>query len=264
MLFRSEQGAEVRTVTMPYPATAAQMADTIINAIDSRTVLAIVDHITSESALILPVADIAKRCHAKGVKIFIDGAHVPGAIPLDITSLGVDWYSGNFHKWGWAPRSSAFLWASKENQSGLHPVVISWGLDHGFTAEFDWVGTRDPSPFLAAPEGVVFMNELGIDAIRTYNHELVWKGANLICDRVGTKFEIPETMVGCMATIPLPQSLGSTSEDAARLRDKILFEDNIEISLHMFRGNLWTRVSAQIYNDLTDFEKLASAITKRM
>lgn len=257
-------GASVKEVVTPYPATPDEMTDAIIDSIDETTRVLIIDHITAETSLILPVAKIAKRARAKGVKVLVDGAHVPGSIPLDIPSLEVDWYTGNFHKWAWAPRSSAFLWASPELQEDLHPAVISWGLDKGFTAEFDWVGTRDWTPFLAAPEGIAFMSELGLDAVRDYNHKLAWEGAHAICEQIGTTFGVSEEMVGCMATFPLPEQFGSTKEEAFRLRDALLFEDNIEVQLHNWRGKLWIRISAQIYNDMDDMNQLAEAIRKRM
>jgi isopenicillin-N epimerase len=257
-------GATVKEAVTPYPATSDEIADAIIDSIDNTTRLLILDHITAETSLILPVAKIAKRAKVKGVRVLIDGAHVPGSIPLDISSLDVDWYTGNFHKWAWAPRSSAFLWASQESQQDLHPTVISWGLDKGFTEEFDWVGTRDWTPFLAAPEGIAFMAELGMDAVREYNHKLAWEGAHMICDRIGTTFEADQAMTGCMATFPLPEQFGSTHDEAARLRDALLFEDNIEVQLHSWRGKLWVRISAQIYNDMEDMNALANAICKRM
>ena len=105
----------------------------------------------------LPLAAIAERCHARGVAVLADGAHAPGAIPLDIPSLGVDWYVGNLHKWLWVPRSSGILWTSPARQQTLHSSVISWGLDRGFHAEFDMPGTRDPSPHLSAPSAIAFM-----------------------------------------------------------------------------------------------------------
>src|SRR5690606_1258596 len=104
-----------------------------------------------ESALVLPVAEIAEALHARGVAVIVDGAHAPGAIALDVPALGVDYYVANLHKWGWTPRSSGFLWTPLSRQNGLHPTVISWGLDQGYTAEFDLLGTRDPSAHLSAP-----------------------------------------------------------------------------------------------------------------
>ncbi|NJD30900.1 MAG: aminotransferase class V-fold PLP-dependent enzyme [Gammaproteobacteria bacterium] len=255
-------GARVVTVTVPYPRfDRAQFLDTVSSALGPRTRLAIFDHVTSESALVLPLAELAALCRAHGVPVLADGAHAPGAIPLEIRSLGVDWYTGNLHKWAWAPRSCGILWAARDRQPTLHPVVISWGLGEGFTREFDWVGTRDPSPWLAAPAGIDFMEELGVDAVRGWNHRLARDAAQLLGERWGTICEAgPETM-GTMATIPLPPDCGSIPGDAARLRDRLLYEASIEVQLHAWGGRLWVRVSAQIYNEISDFERLAAAVT---
>ena len=168
-----EQQAEVVTVRVPYPAFDRRaLVDSVAAAITSRTRIAVLDHITSESALIFPLAELAAVCRARNVRVLVDGAHAPGVLPLDIPSLGVDWYTANLHKWACAPRSCGFLWVHPSRQAGLHPPVISWGLDLGFTAEFDWVGTRDPSSWLAAPEGIAFLRDLGWDDVRQYNHDL--------------------------------------------------------------------------------------------
>jgi isopenicillin-N epimerase len=260
-----ERGARVNTVELPEPIRGpGNFVEAIANALTSRTRVAVIDHITSESALILPVAEIAARCRQRGVAVLVDGAHAPGVLPLDIPALRVDWYVGNLHKWAYAPRSCGFLWAAPDRQSGLHPPVISWGLDKGFAAEFDWVGTRDPSPYLAAPEAIAFMRELGFDAVRAYNHALAWEAAQMLCDRWGTKLETGEAMIGAMATISLPAALGSSKEDATWLKDALLFEDRIEVGVHAWRGRLMMRVSAQIYNDLSDIERLAAAVAGRI
>ncbi len=259
-----ERGARVRTVEVPYPAfEPGAFVEAVGGALGSRTRVAIIDHIVSESALILPLAEIAARCREKGVPVLVDGAHAPGVLDLDIPSLGVAWYTGNLHKWAYAPRSCAFLWAAPERQAQLHPPVISWGLDKGFLAEFDWVGTRDPSAYLAAPEGIAMLRELGLVAVRGYNHRLAWDAARMLGERFGTSLAVKEASVGSMVTIPLPQRLGSTREDATRLRDTLLFEDRIEVQLHAGRGRLWVRVSAQVYNEMKDVERLAHAITAR-
>ena len=124
-------------------------------------------------------------------------------------------------------------------------------------------GTRDPSPFLAAPEAIAFLRDLGVDDVRAYNHDLAWEAARLLSRRWGTKVGMEEEMVGTMATVPLPERLGSTRDDAGRLRDALLFEDHIEIQLHAWRDRLWVRVSAQVYNDIRDVERLASAVEAR-
>lgn len=257
-------GAEVKTVEMPYPVRdPGAVADAFVAGLTPKTRVAIVDHITAESALILPLREIAERCRAKGVAVLADGAHAPGAIALDIPSLGVDWYVGNLHKWAFTPRSSGILWAPPARQEGLHPTVISWGLDQGLAAEFDLLGTRDPTPYLAAPAALAFLRELGAEAVRSYDHDLAWNGARRLAERWRTPFETPEGMIGTMATVPLPEPLGATRDEAGALRDALLFEDGIEVQVHAWKGRLHVRISAQVYNDLADVDRLGEAVARR-
>jgi isopenicillin-N epimerase len=107
------------------------------------------------------------------------------------------------------------------------------------------------------------LRELGLGAVRGYNHRLAWDGARMLAERFGTSLAVKEASFGSMVTIPLPQRLGSTREDATRLRDALLFEDRIEVQMHAGRGRLWVRVSAQVYNEMKDMERLAEAITAR-
>jgi isopenicillin-N epimerase len=259
-----ERGAVIRTATMPFPRGGADFAEAYAHAVTARTRLAIVDHITAESALVLPLADIARHLRARGVAVLADGAHAPGAIAVDIPSLGVDWYAGNLHKWGWVPRSSGILWAAPERQGNLHALVPSWGLDRGFTAEFDWPGTRDPSAHLSAPAAIALMHEWGHEQIRAYNHQLAWTGARRLAERWQTVFETPEAMIGTMATVTMPASLGTSPADAQALRDALLFEDQIEVQVHSWRDRIHVRISAQIYNDMADIERLADAVGRRV
>jgi isopenicillin-N epimerase len=258
-----ETGAVVKVVEMPYPTTPAKARDAIVGAAGPRTRLAIVDHVTSESAQVLPLAEIAAALRTKGIAVLSDGAHAPGALALDVPSLGVDWYAANLHKWCHAPRSCGFLWAPPERQAGLHPPTISWGLDRGFTNEFDWVGTLDPTNYLAAPEGVALLHEWGFEAAREYMHRLAREGARLLCERWETELGVPEEMVGTMVTVPLPERAGRTMEEAARLRLALLLEEKIEIQLHAYRDRLWVRVSAQVYNDSSEVERLGEAVLRR-
>jgi isopenicillin-N epimerase len=142
--------------------------------------------------------------------------------------------------------------------------VISWGLDKGFHAEFDWVGTRDPSAWLAAPAGIEFLTRLGTDASRRYNHDLAWRAATELTARWETKLEIDESSVGSMVTVPLPDALGSTAEEAVSLRNALLDEERIEIQLHAGHGRLWVRISAQVYVEWSDIERLAAAVGARL
>ncbi len=257
-------GATVRAVDLPGPPyEAGAIVESIVRGLRPHTRMLIVDHITSGSALILPVAEIVAGAHAAGVPVLVDGAHVPGAIALDIPAIDADWYTGNLHKWAMSPRSSAILWAKPERQAELHPPVISWGLGKGLDAEFDLTGTRDPTPWLAAPAGIEFMRDLGLEAMRAYNHAFVWDAARALCDRWGTSLHANESMIGTMATIPLPARMGVTADDATRLKDALLYEDGIEVQIHEWKGGVWMRLSGQVYNDAGDLDRLVRALEKR-
>ena len=257
-------GAIVRVADLPGPpCQAGPVADAIDAACTPRTRILVVDHITSGSALILPVADIAARARARGIAVLVDGAHAPGAIPLDVPSLGADWYIANLHKWAMAPRSSAFLWAAPDRQVDLHPTVISWGYDQGFHAEFDLVGTRDPTPWLAAPAGLAFLDSLGLDALRAWNHALVWDAARMLSDRWRVPLPADESMVGPMVTVQLPSFVPADAHAVQALRDALLFEDRIEVQMHVSMGRAWVRLCGQAYVEASDIERFREAVEKR-
>lgn len=259
-------GGTLRTIEVPQPgAERGDYIDAISAGLGDHTRVLVVDHLTPGSALILPLAEITALCHERGVLVLADGAHVPGNIAVDIDSFGVDWYVANLHKWAWAPRSAGLLWAAKQHHEYLHPTVISWGLDHGIAAEFDLLGTRDPSHFLTAPFAIELMNEFGgaegVDAIYRHNHDLAWWAGQYLADRWGTRFTTPEEMIGSMVNVRLPAGFGSTADDAERVR-AALEADGFEVPLYAGPGELTTRISAQIYCDRTDFERLADAVVK--
>ncbi|MEJ2121152.1 MAG: aminotransferase class V-fold PLP-dependent enzyme [Alphaproteobacteria bacterium] len=259
-----EKGAEVRIAEIPFPAPGAQaVIDAFAATLSDKTRIAVLDHVSSDTALVMPVKDMAALARARGVAVLVDGAHAPGAIPVDIAALGVDWYTANMHKWAMAPRPCGVLWAAPDRQEGLHPPVISWGLDQGMLAEFDWVGTRDPTPWLAAPEGIAFMEELGIEAMQAHNHALVLEAARMLSERWGTPFEADPAMIGTMASVALPDSLSGDEATADALRDALWFEDRIEVHMARRDGRLWVRLSAQVYNELADYERLAVAVAAR-
>ena len=264
-LIARERRAQIKTVKVPFPPfDAPRLVEEIDAAIGPRTRIAVVDHIAAESALLFPVADIAARCRAKGVLVLVDGAHTPGQLDLDVPSIGADFYVTNLHKWAHAPRSCGFLWARPEHQPLLHPPVVSWNLDKGFPAEFDWIATRDVTPWLAAPEGIAFLRELDFDAVRAYGHELASRAAHRLVERWGSPFVPAEASFASMVTVPLPDQAGSRPEDAARLRDALFFEDKIEVQVHAGYSRLWIRVCAQVYNDMSDVERLAEAVAVRI
>lgn len=256
-----DRGATLRTVEMPFPMRqSGDAVDAFVRALTPRTKLVVVDHITAQSALVLPVAAIAAECRARGVRVLVDGAHAPGSIALDIQALGADWYSANLHKWAHAPRSCGILWSRPEHQATLHHPVVSWGFGHGFHAEFEHNATTDPTSYLAAPEGVALLREWDYDAVLRYMHGLAIEAAGVLTDGWETTLDIPNDMRGAMVTVPLPQDAGATTDDATRLRLALLVDEHIEVQLHAWRGRLWARVSAQVYNDRSDIARLADAV----
>ena len=256
-------GGTVRVLELPEARwDGAEIADVIVGAIGPKTRILVVDHVTSPTALILPVKEIIRRSHEAGVKVLVDGAHAPGALPLDVPPLGADWYVANLHKWAMSPRSAGFLWASPETQQDLHPTTISWGLGKGMDAEFDLTGTRDPSPWLASPAGIDFMRGIGLDEMRAHNHTFAWGAATMLSARWGTRLMTDECMVGTMATIPMPEKFGTGADDAQRLKDALLYEDRIEAQVHSFKGRMWVRISGQVYNDASDVERFAASVER--
>jgi isopenicillin-N epimerase len=260
-----ERGATLRIAEMPYPLRhGGEIVATIAGALGPRTRLVVIDHVTAQSALVLPVAAIVAECHARGVPVLVDGAHAPGSIAVDIPAIGADWYAANLHKWAHAPRGCGILWATPERQPTLRHPIVSWGSGLGFQAEFEYQATSDPTSYLAAPEGIALLREWGFDAALSYMHGLSREAARLLTDRWGTTVDAADEMIGAMVTVPLPDGAGATADEAASLRTALLIEDRIEVQLHAWRGRLWVRVSAQVYNDRADITRLADAVCKRL
>jgi len=189
------------------------------------------------------------------ITYLVDGYYNPEdelGVAWDDPAIGADWYSANLHKWAHAPRSCGILWAKPEHQATLHHPIISWGSGHGFHAEFEHQATCDPTSYLAAPEGIELLREWGFGAVLAYMHGLAREAAGILTDRWGTTLDVPDDTIGAMVTVPLPEAAGTTSDEATRLRLALLVEDHIEVQLHAWRGRLWTRVCAQVYNDRSD------------
>jgi isopenicillin-N epimerase len=253
--------ARMVEVRLPFPTGSAdEIVDAITATLSPRTRLAVLDLVTSVSALVMPVARLAAACRAAGAEVLVDAAHAPGMLDLDVTALGADWVSANLHKWLFAPKGCAFLWARKEVQADLHPTVISHGFEQGFANEFDWTGTRDPTAWLSIPAALAFYRSMGDGAVRARNHGLAVAAAALLAQRWGTETGAPEDMLGAMAAIRLPGQRPATAEAAHALNNVLWEQHRIEVPVMAIGPHLWLRISAQIYNDLTDYERLAAAI----
>lgn len=247
-------GAKLTEAMIPFPGAApAGIVAAVAAALTPRTRLAVVDHITSASAMVVPVAEVAAVCRAAGVPMLVDGAHGPGQIGLDLPALGVDWYTGNCHKWLCAPKGSAFLWTSPARQAATHPVTISHGLGQGYTREFDWTGTRDPSAVLSVPAAIAFHEVLGGTALRDRNIALAAEAAALVARRLNA-----EALPGAaaMRLVRLPAAPG-TQALAFRAR---LLAAGTDAPVHAIGGALWLRLSAFAYNELEDYARLADIV----
>jgi isopenicillin-N epimerase len=253
-------GARIVEATVPFPnPTADAIVDNLAAAITNRTRIAVLDHITSASALVLPIERMIAACHHAGVPVLIDGAHGPGQVGLDLPATGVDWYVGNCHKWLMSPKGCAFLWARPDRQEDLHPVTISHGFGQGFLAEFDWTGTRDPSAVLAVDAAIDFHYRLGGAALRARNIALAAEATSLVAARLGTEAGATGPLAGSMGTVRLPVDGPAVMERAKRLRERMLDHDT-DVPIHAQADGLWLRLSAQAYNEIGDYERLADIV----
>jgi isopenicillin-N epimerase len=221
-----------------------------------RSRVAVIDHITSASALVLPVKRIVALCHDHGVPVLIDGAHAPGQIDVDLTAIGADWYVGNCHKWLCAPKGCAFLHAPRPE--GLHPGTISHGYGQGFLKEFDWTGTTDPSRYLAVTEAVAFHRRLGGAALRARNAALAAKATALLAQRLNTEPGATGALTAAMGIVRLP--VDDPSFEHAQVIRTRLMAAGTDAPVHALDGGLWLRLSAFAYNEVQDYERLAAIV----
>lgn len=256
-------GARIIQAAVPFPDPSEDaLVAAVAAAISPRTRLAVIDHITSGSAIVLPIQRIVAVCHAAGVRVLVDGAHAPGQIDLDLKAVGADWYAGNCHKWLCAPKGCAFLYAAPAAQAGLHPGTISHGYGQGFTAEFDWTGTTDPSRFLAVADAIAFHERLGGPAMRAQNRALAAAGGAVVGQRLNTEVGTTGPVAGAMATIRLPLQ-NPTAEHALAIRARLMAAGT-DAPVHALDGALWLRISAFAYNDIGDYRRLAEIVAEQL
>jgi isopenicillin-N epimerase len=253
-------GGKLVEAVIPFPrAEAGAIVASVVAAITPQTKLAVLDHITSKSALVLPIKRMIAACHAAGVPVLVDGAHAPGQVALDLPDLNADWYVGNCHKWLMSPKGCAFLYARPDRQDGIHPVTISHGYARGYLAEFDWTGTSDPSAYLAVSAAIDFHHRLGGAALRSRNAALAAEAAVMVAGRLGTETGGGNELGGSMSLVRLPVS-GPVSEDRALALRVDMLHAGTDVPLHAQAGAIWMRLSAQAYNEFADYQKLADIV----
>jgi isopenicillin-N epimerase len=253
-------GAVIVTATLPFPdPTAEALISAHLDAVTPRTRLAIIDHITSPRALVMPLPEMVAAFRAAGVPVLVDGAHGPGQVPLDLGALGADYYVGNGHKWWMGAKGAGFLWAAPRHQQDLHPTIISHGYGSGFLAEFDWTGTRDWSAALVLPDAIDFHARLGGTALMEANRALARAAAEQLAARFGTRTANPPGLEGAMSLVELPVGGAATHERALAFRH-MFYELGCDIPIHMLADTIWLRLSAQAYNLSSDFDRLGDLV----
>lgn len=270
----ARHGLSIQIAKVPFPiADPALATEAILDAATPQTRLALIDHITSPTALILPIQEIVDALAARGIDTFVDGAHAPGMIPLHLDQLNAAYYTGNCHKWLCAPKGAAFLHVRKDRQAQVHPLVISHGANSPrtdrsrFRLDFDWLGTTDPTPFLCVPHAIRTMASFlhgGWDALRQHNHQAICQARRLLCDTLEIPLPCPDGMLGSMASIPLPPSPLPPPPGLDQLQDALYHQHRIEIPVHPWPAppSRLLRVSAQLYNTPQEYETLARALSQ--
>jgi isopenicillin-N epimerase len=248
-------GASVRVVRLGLDDGEDDRVEAVAAAVTGRTRLAIVEHVASGTALVLPTARIVARLRAEGVTVLVDGAHGPGMTALEVDRLGADFWTGAFHKWVCAPHGTAGLVASPAWRDRLQPLVATWELRSGYPGSFGVQGTTDPTPHLCVPAAVRFLSGLGEEPLRRRNERLARYGAQVVADAFGTADDLPRGPFLWMRLVPLPARLDNT--EAKALQDRIAEELAVEIAVTSWRGRGWIRLCAHAYNTLADYERLA-------
>jgi isopenicillin-N epimerase len=259
-----KQGATITLAELRFPhPDAEQCIEAVTQAITPRTKIAILDHITSSTALVMPLADMIAACRSRCVPVLVDGAHAPGHIALDIPALNANWYVANLHKWYFVPRGCGFLWAAPDSQNELMPNVLSWDIVGPFPSNFAWTGTRDPSNWLTVPAAFDFMDRFGESVVRQHNHQLIREAVDLLASLWGFRVTTPDRMTAAMTLVPAPVGLPYSATDEGRLSFEIDLKDKHNIVVNpafAHEGRIWLRITAQIYNGIEDYEKLGKAV----
>jgi isopenicillin-N epimerase len=260
------QGAVYRTQPISLPVGSAEaIIEELWQGVTERTRVIIVSHISSPTALIFPVAEIAQRAAAQGILTAIDGAHAPGQIDLNLEAIGADFYVGNGHKWMCGAVGAGFLYAKPERQQSLKPLVVSWGYEprepgpSPFIDLFDWIGTDDPSPYLSMPAAIDYQREHDWNKVRAASHILASEAQAQIENLTGMppiSPDSPEWWVQ-MRAVPLP----ITPNLPAPELQKRLWEDwQVEVPLTEWQGKRFVRISIQAYNSAADVERLLDGL----
>jgi isopenicillin-N epimerase len=260
-----KRGARYIRQPVPLPVKSAeQVIQAIWSGVNERTRVLFLSHITSPTAIILPVTELVHRARKAGIITVIDGAHTPGQIQLDLAALGADFYSGNAHKWMLSPKGAAFLYAHRKAQHLLEPLVVSWGWEpetpaaSRFIDEHEFQGTKDIATYLTVPATIRFMAEHNWPNVQRACHELVRYARQRITTLTGLEPITPDSPAwfAQMASFPLPPC------DADAVKQRLYAEFHVEVPIVTWNDRQFVRVSIQAYNTQEDVDVLVEALTE--
>lgn len=246
-----------------------EVADCVMQDVSGDTRLLVVDGIASQTGLIFPVNRIIAACRCRGVQILVDAAHVPSVLPVNLEGnpdLTPDFWTGNFHKWAFAPKTVAALYVAPKHREMIRPLVTSLFHGDGYPTEFDWVGTYDPTPFLSLPAGLDFFDRIGgMERVRQHNRALIRLGRDLVSSALETPLPVSaaatERMYAYFALVRLPDRFAMTNHHQGHpLMAGLYDQHHFEVPFTCFGGQGYMRLSAQVYNCPDDFRRLASIL----
>ena len=273
-------GARVVVAKIPFPlASAEEIIEAVMGAVTWRTRLALLDHVTSQTGIVMHIEILVRELSARGVDTLVDGAHAPGMVPLNLHKLGAAYYTGNCHKWLCAPKGAAFLHVRRDRQERVRPLVISHGANSSrtdrsrFLIEFGWMGTSDPSAVLSVPKAIEFVRSLrpgGWKEVMNHNRDLTLAARRVLCDALQIPLPCPDDLIGSLASVPIPDAKHSRPSKSPlyldALQDELLAKFSIEVPVIPWPAppKRLLRISAQLYNSLPQYERLAGVLKKQL
>ncbi|MEH1053966.1 aminotransferase class V-fold PLP-dependent enzyme [Micromonospora sp. CPCC 206171] len=254
-------GAGTRALRVPLTATDEEVVEIVRTGLrPGRTRLLVVDQLTSPTARLFPVAAVAQVARERGVPVLVDGAHVPGMLPVDVGAVGADFWVGNLHKWAFAPRGTAVLVVAPPWRERIEPLVVSWEQGAGFPGNVEWQATLDYTGWLSAPAGLYALRSLGLDRVRAHNAALAAYGQRVVGDGLGVApADLPDPggPAVAMRIVPLPPGVATTIDTARALAGRIAERLAAEVAVMTWGGRGWLRLCAQVYNSAEEYERLA-------
>jgi isopenicillin-N epimerase len=273
-------GARVVVAKVPFPFNHEdELVAPVLAGVTPRTRLALLDHVTSQTGVVQPIARLVKELNQRGVDTLVDGAHAPGMVALKLNELGAAYFTGNCHKWMCAPKGAALLHVRRDKQKEIRPLAISHGANSArtdrsrFLIEFAWTGTTDPTAFLSVPEAIRFLGSAlpgGWPQVMARNRALALAARKVLCAALKISAPCPEEFIGSLAAVPIPpapaHALPRLPFNEYPLQDSLRVKHGIETPIMSWPAapQRAIRVAAQLYNSLPQFERMTTALLQEL